>query len=280
MPVRRLRRKRKNKKRSSTITTRDKKQSRHRVDRIDDGALSLKLSLNQSKQLPLKQKPSVVGALPSFIIHCKPKGTDSKSHDSWINTMSTLRAPSNKPYPRRSNSKKVRCVVPKIKGVVSVPNVDVVHLQQMVKNNTEVLGKFMWVDWKKQSFHHSFDQKTNMNINGFTEMDSGQKIHLIAYDNQSKKVCLFAKISREKVSRKLAGKKPMKRLRLFCSEMSRCMQNIPRGQQRGSQEDSGSCFIVGERANRAAPGIERSTVANPTVTKRNRIHFQFLLQIL
>lgn len=84
-------------------------------------------------------------------------------------------------------------------------------------------------------------------------MDSGSKHHLIAYDNQSKKVCLFAKNSREKVCRKLGGRKPLKRLRFFSSEMSRCMRNIPRGKQRGSV-DSGY-FIVGERANRSAPAI-------------------------
>ena len=88
-------------------------------------------------------------------------------------------------------------------------------------------------------------------------MDSGWKQHLIAYDKQSKKVCLFAKISREKVCRKMGGRKPLNRLRYFSSEMSRCMRNIPRGKQRGSV-DSGY-FIVGERANRSAPGIGEYT---------------------
>eukprot|EP00534_Pseudo-nitzschia_fraudulenta_P011998 CAMPEP_0201217692 /NCGR_PEP_ID=MMETSP0851-20130426/190186_1 /ASSEMBLY_ACC=CAM_ASM_000631 /TAXON_ID=183588 /ORGANISM="Pseudo-nitzschia fraudulenta, Strain WWA7" /LENGTH=114 /DNA_ID=CAMNT_0047507347 /DNA_START=916 /DNA_END=1260 /DNA_ORIENTATION=- len=96
--------------------------------------------------------------------------------------MSFLRAASNNPYPRQNNNRKVQRVAPHKKDVVSIPNVDVVHLQRTVKNDTEVLAKFMSFEWPKQSFHPTFDEKTNISINGFTEMDSGHMHHLIAYD--------------------------------------------------------------------------------------------------
>eukprot|EP00534_Pseudo-nitzschia_fraudulenta_P003218 CAMPEP_0201136286 /NCGR_PEP_ID=MMETSP0850-20130426/54804_1 /ASSEMBLY_ACC=CAM_ASM_000622 /TAXON_ID=183588 /ORGANISM="Pseudo-nitzschia fraudulenta, Strain WWA7" /LENGTH=327 /DNA_ID=CAMNT_0047407577 /DNA_START=5 /DNA_END=988 /DNA_ORIENTATION=+ len=181
--------------------------------------------------------------------------------------MSFLRAASNNPYPRQNNNRKVQRVAPHKKDVVSIPNVDVVHLQRTVKNDTEVLAKFMSFEWPKQSFHPTFDEKTNISINGFTEMDSGQKQHLIVYDNQSQNFCLFAKISREKVLRKLGGRNPAKRLRLFSSEMCRCMRNIPRGQQRGSVDNG--YFIVGERANRSAPGIGGYKKCKPNIKEKD-----------
>ena len=70
--------------------------------------------------------------------------------------------------------------------------------------------------------------------------------------NQTENVCLFTKISRENVSCKLSGRRPVKCFWFFGTEMSRCMWNIKRGKQRAS-EDSGY-FIIGERANRSAPG--------------------------
>ena len=75
---------------------------------------------------------------------------------------------------------------------------------------------------------------------------------MIAYDNQSEKVCLFAKISRENVSRKLSGRRPVEHLHFFGTDMSRCMRNIKRGKQCGSEDSS--YFIICERANKSAPG--------------------------
>ena len=60
-------------------------------------------------------------------------------------------------------------MAPCTKGIVSVPNIDVVHLQQTVKNDTEVLGKFMFFDWPIQGFHPTFDEKTNISINGYLQ---------------------------------------------------------------------------------------------------------------
>ena len=113
-----------------------------------------------------------------------------------------------------------------------------------MKNDTEVLGKFMTFDLSKQGFHHALDEKINVSINAFSELDSGPKHHLIAYDNQSQKGCLFAKISREKARRKMGGRKPVKRLRFFSSEMFRCMRIIPRGKQCGSVDNG--YFVVRE----------------------------------
>ena len=148
-PIKWIRRKRKNKIRSSTYTSkRDNKQLKQAqaVDRRDDGASSLKLSGNKYEQLPLTENCVVGGALPTFLKHCKPKGTESKSYNIWLNTMSFLKAASTNPYPRHNSNRKVRGVTPRKLGIVSVPNVDVVHLQRTVKNVTEVLGKFMTFD--------------------------------------------------------------------------------------------------------------------------------------
>ena len=87
--VRRIRRKGKNRKRSLTDTKRDNKQLEQSIDRRDDAASSLKIPSNQCKQLPpTEENPSVGGLLPPFLKHCRPKGTESKSYDIWLNTMS------------------------------------------------------------------------------------------------------------------------------------------------------------------------------------------------
>ena len=248
-PIRRVRRKRKNKKLSSTISKTDKKHTKK-----EKGGSSLKPVLNKYKQLPSTENRALGRSLPSFVEHCKPKGIQSNSYNIWLNTMSSLKAAPKKRYPRRSNNGKIRrAVVPWKNGIVSVPNVNAVHLQRTINNDASVLSKFMSFNWPNPCFHHKLDEKTNnVSINEFTEMDSGHKQHLIAYDNQSQKVCLFAKIAREKVLRKLGGRNNAKRLRFFSSEMCRCMRNIPRGQQCGSVDNG--YFIVGERANRNAPG--------------------------
>ena len=111
----------------------------------------------------------------------------------------------------------------------------------------------MCFDWQNQGLEPTLDNKTHLSIDTFQVIDSSLKRHVIVYDNQSTKLCLFAKISRERVSPKLSGRRPAERLRNFGKEMSRCMLNIKRGKQCGS-EDSGY-FIVGERPNRSAPGI-------------------------
>mmetsp|Transcript_21011 Transcript_21011/g.46644 ORF Transcript_21011/g.46644 Transcript_21011/m.46644 type:complete len:275 (-) Transcript_21011:773-1597(-) len=166
--------------------------------------------------------------------------------------MSSLKPASKNKLPHWKNNRKGWCPMPSQNGIVCVPNVDVIHLQRTVMDNTEILGKFMYFDWQKQGLYHTLDQKTNMSIDKFQEIDSGRKRHVIAYDNQTPKLCLFAKISRENVSRKLSGRRPVERLRFFGTEMSRCVQNVKRGKQHSS-EDSG-CFFIGERANRSVPG--------------------------
>jgi len=212
------------------------------MQRRDDGV----------SNLPSTKNGALSRSLPTFLEHCKPKGTTSKSFNIWLNRMSNLKPSSKKKLARRNNNRKVRCPAPSQNGIVSVPNVDVIRLQRSVTDNTEILGKFMYFDWQKQGLYHTLDQKTNMSIDKFQEIDSGRKRHVIAYDNQTSKLCLFAKISRENVSRKLSGRRSVERLRFFGTEMSRCMQNVKRGKQRSS-EDCG-CFFIGERANRSAPG--------------------------
>mmetsp|Transcript_14718 Transcript_14718/g.33156 ORF Transcript_14718/g.33156 Transcript_14718/m.33156 type:complete len:115 (-) Transcript_14718:82-426(-) len=97
IPVPRIRRKRKNRKRSSTITKRDnKKKLRQSIDKRDNSASSRTDSLNQCKQLPPTQENPVDGKLlPPFLKHCKPEGTESKPYSIWHNTMSFLKPESN-----------------------------------------------------------------------------------------------------------------------------------------------------------------------------------------
>ena len=133
MPVRRLRRKRKNKKRPSTITKRDKKQTRQLIDTTHDTA-SYKY-----KKIPSTENHAIGRSLPSFVEHCKPKGTQSNSYNIWLNTMSSLKAAPKKRYPRRSNNGKIRrAVVPWKNGIVSVPNVNAVHLQRTINNDAHL----------------------------------------------------------------------------------------------------------------------------------------------
>ena len=111
----------------------------------------------------------------------------------------------------------------------------------------------MWFDWLGTGLHSTFDNENNMTIDKFGTIDSKDRGHVIAFDGNSKRVCLFAKVSRQNSLRNLGGRGKVERLRHFGYEMSRCMLNVKRGQQRGSDDDS--YFIVGERANRNTSGI-------------------------
>lgn len=134
--------------------------------------------------------------------------------------------------PKKSHrvNRKVYCPAPNTNDIVSVPNVEVKHLRQRVTDNNSLLGKFMWCDKLEKGTGLAFDDKNNIRIDKFKIIDSSDIKHVIAYDDQSNHVCIFAKVSRQHSSRRSSGKRPVKRLCSFGMEISRCMQNTNRGQ--------------------------------------------------
>ena len=84
----------------------------------------------------------------------------------------------------------------------------------------------MWCDWNGKGLDLTFDDENNTTIDGFQTIDNKCQGHVIAYDDNSKNVCLFAKVSREHALQTLGGRGCVERLREFGEEMSRCMLNI------------------------------------------------------
>mmetsp|Transcript_22742 Transcript_22742/g.50743 ORF Transcript_22742/g.50743 Transcript_22742/m.50743 type:complete len:163 (+) Transcript_22742:206-694(+) len=153
------------------------------MQRRDDGV----------SNLPSTKNGALSRSLPTFLEHCKPKGTTSKSFNIWLNRMFHLKPSSKKKLARRNNNRKVWFPAPSQNGIVSVPNVDVICLQRSVTDNAEILGKFKYFDWQKQGLCLTLDNKTNISIDRFQEIDSGLKCHLIAYATKLK---MFAYLQR------------------------------------------------------------------------------------
>eukprot|EP00534_Pseudo-nitzschia_fraudulenta_P002956 CAMPEP_0201120182 /NCGR_PEP_ID=MMETSP0850-20130426/4265_1 /ASSEMBLY_ACC=CAM_ASM_000622 /TAXON_ID=183588 /ORGANISM="Pseudo-nitzschia fraudulenta, Strain WWA7" /LENGTH=91 /DNA_ID=CAMNT_0047386213 /DNA_START=113 /DNA_END=388 /DNA_ORIENTATION=- len=84
--------------------------------------------------------------------------------------MSSLKPASKNKLPHWKNNRKGWCPMPSQNGIVCVPNVDVIHLQRTVMDNTEILGKFMCFDWQKQGSCPTLDDKPTSALTDFKKL--------------------------------------------------------------------------------------------------------------